>query len=94
MKSVRFIFAIIAVVATIYFGYGYIDATTEEPWTVNDLMQPKELIKLMDSKSALQPMILNIGFAGNIKNAIDIGAANDADGINKLKNCRMFQKTN
>ncbi len=24
MKSVRFIFAVVAVIATIYFGYGYI----------------------------------------------------------------------
>ena len=76
----------IAVIATIYFGYGYMSAKTDEPWTSKELMQPKELMQLMKAKNIVQPIILNIGFAGNIKNAIEIGSANDAEGIEKLKN--------
>ena len=86
MKSVRFIFAVVAVIATIYFGYGYIKIDANEPWTKQEVIKPKELMKVLGNKNALQPLILNIGFAGNIKNAVEIGAANDVAGIEKLKN--------
>ena len=85
MKNVRFLFAIVAVLASIYFGYGYINSDLSTPWNAQQIMQPEELVKLMNNKNVEQPLILNIGFAGNIKNATEVGASSEADGINKLK---------
>ena len=85
MKNIRLVFALVAVVATVYFGYGYIVTDVSTPWVAKEIIAPEELIKLMNNKTGEQPLVLNIGFAGNIKNAKEIGSANETDGIKKLK---------
>lgn len=56
-----------------------------EPWTQAQLMEPEKLASIINDPSATQPLILNIGPAGSIKNSIKVGAANDKDNLDKLK---------
>ena len=83
MNNIRFSFAIIALLATVYFGYSYVN--TDEPWTSKEIIQPNSLMNILKNKSTEQPLIFNIGFAGNITQAKEIGAANEQEGLNKLK---------
>jgi thiosulfate/3-mercaptopyruvate sulfurtransferase len=85
MKSIRFVFALIAAVATVYFGYGYITSQTTYAWKSNEIMQPEELMKILHDTKSEKPTILNIGFSGNILDATTIGAASEADGMKNLK---------
>ena len=58
---------------------------SEEPWTTKQLLAPTELaIKLKNAK-AEQPLILSVGEAGLIKNAVQIGAMSENESIPKLK---------
>ena len=56
-----------------------------EPWTIDQLMQPGELAKIITDKKAKQPIILSIGPGAVIKGSIDIGAAHEEESFKKLK---------
>jgi hypothetical protein len=55
--------------------------TGKEPWLSTQLIQPEEL-----AKNIKTTYIFNIGPAGLIKNAIDIGEGRDKNNVAKLKN--------
>ena len=48
-------------------------------------MQPKDLVAMINDASAPQPLIFNIGPAGLIKNAIDIGPVSKKENFDSLK---------
>ena len=51
-----------------------------------DLLAPSSLAKQLNKKDTTDlPIIYNIGPAGRIKNAVDIGATHDENNIEKLK---------
>jgi len=56
-----------------------------EPWTQSQLIEPGKLASIINDPSASQPLILNIGPAGAIKNSIKIGATNEKENLDKLK---------
>jgi hypothetical protein len=43
------------------------------------------LADIINNKTASQPLIINVGPAGLIKNAVDIGPAHEKDSFDKLK---------
>ena len=61
-------------------------AQTNDPWKPDQLLEPQALVNLIRAnKGNALPAILNIGSVGNIKGAIDVGPASEADGIAELK---------
>ncbi|MGZ5243679.1 MAG: rhodanese-like domain-containing protein [Bacteroidia bacterium] len=61
------------------------EATNDIPWTPEELMQPKQLAESINNNSADKPVIFNMGPSGSIKGAIDIGPAEEAENMEKLK---------
>lgn len=58
----------------------------EDPWNTSQLLAPSELAKTIETEpKEKQPLVLSIGPAAMIKGSIDLGAASDKDGLNKLK---------
>lgn len=66
--------------ATVLFAF-----QSSEPWTAKQLMAPADLAKIINDSKSKQPMLLNIGFGGGIKNSVEIGATNEKEGVDKLK---------
>ncbi|MHB8259474.1 MAG: rhodanese-like domain-containing protein [Bacteroidia bacterium] len=57
----------------------------KDPWTDKQLMQPADLAKIMNDPKATKPILLSIGFGAKIKGAVEMGAASEKEGIEKLK---------
>jgi thiosulfate/3-mercaptopyruvate sulfurtransferase len=63
-----------------------VSGQTNDLWKADQLMEPQVLFNMINSaKGNNAPVILNIGSVGNIKGAIDLGPASEADGIAGLK---------
>lgn len=56
----------------------------QEPWSAEQLMQPKELAKKINNRDRAV-VIFNVGPAGRIKNSIYIGPTQDEESLNLLK---------
>jgi hypothetical protein len=56
-----------------------------EPWRPDQLMEPKELADIINDSSSVKPLIINIGPAGVIKDAVDIGATHEPQNLDRLK---------
>lgn len=52
-------------------------------WNKSQLIEPIELLKILNNPKAVKPIVYNIGFVNDIPHSINIGAANDKS---KLKN--------
>lgn len=84
MKKTKKSFLSQLVIATIIVAFQNVSAQTgKEPWFSKQLMQPSELAKNINEKNLY---IFNIGPAGLIKNAIEIGEGSDENNVAKLKN--------
>lgn len=64
-----------------------------EPWKTGQLIEPKDLVAILNNPSSPQPLIFNIGPAGSIKNATDIGPASKKENLDKLKLLLSKEKT-
>jgi thiosulfate/3-mercaptopyruvate sulfurtransferase len=56
-----------------------------EPWRPDQLMEPKDLVAIINSPATPKPLIINVGPAGLIKGAIDMGPAHEKENFDKLK---------
>lgn len=56
-----------------------------EPWTQAQLMEPQELASVINDPSKKQPVILDIGSFGGIKNSVRIGPAREKANLDRLK---------
>lgn len=64
-----------------------------EPWRQDQLMEPKDLASIINDNSVkVKPIIINIGPAGSIKGAVDIGPAHEKESFDKLKEFLSKQK--
>jgi hypothetical protein len=75
---------IIAAILLMLIGISFI-TKQPDPWRPDQLMEAKELADIINNKTASQPLIINVGPAGLIKNAVDIGPAHEKDSFDKLK---------
>ncbi|MCC7399974.1 MAG: rhodanese-like domain-containing protein [Chitinophagaceae bacterium] len=64
-----------------------------EPWKTGQLIEPKDLVAILNNPSSPQPLIFNIGPAGSIKNATDIGPVSKKANLDKLKLLLSKEKT-
>jgi rhodanese-related sulfurtransferase len=53
-------------------------------WTLADLIEPGDLAATINKPSVTQPVIFNIGAVEDIKGAVHVGAANNAENLKKL----------
>ena len=63
-----------------------------EPWRPDQLMTPKDLATIINSSADVKPLIISVGPAGLIKDAINIGPANDKENLKKLKELLSKEK--
>lgn len=57
----------------------------DEPWRIDQLMDPADLAQRINSPNAQQPIIFSIGPAAVIKNSIDVGVTNEKVNLEKLR---------
>ncbi len=55
-----------------------------DPWKANQLMEPAELVAIIQNPQAKKPLVLNIGAVEDIKGATHIGPANKPENLEKL----------
>lgn len=72
-------------------GSAFITKQTE-PWRPDQLMEPKDLATIINNSAAPQPLIISVGPAGLIKNAVDIGPAHEKESLDKLKDLLSKEK--
>ncbi|PWT99932.1 MAG: hypothetical protein C5B52_09780 [Bacteroidetes bacterium] len=64
----------------------------EEPWKNEQLMAPATLAAKLNDASTPKPLIIDVGPAGLIANAVDLGPAHEQENLNKLKT--LLEKEN
>lgn len=57
-----------------------------EPWTKEQLLQPADLAATLKNTKIKQPVVINIGPAGNIKNSVLFGSTQEKENLDALKN--------
>lgn len=62
-----------------------LEAQPSNPWTAKQLVEPATLAVMLKLPEAKRPLILDIGPAGVIKGATEIGPAHEKEGMQKLK---------
>jgi thiosulfate/3-mercaptopyruvate sulfurtransferase len=71
------------------FGFIFIScnktSTNKEPWGQSQLIEPSELASIINDTAKKQPIIIDIGFFGGIRNSTRIGPARDEDNLEKLR---------
>jgi len=63
-----------------------------EPWRPDQLMASKDLAAIINSSTEVKPLIISVGPAGLIKDAVDIGPAHEKQNLNKLKELLSKEK--
>jgi hypothetical protein len=63
-----------------------------EPWRPDQLMPPADLAAMISNSAADKPLIICVGPAASIKGSVEVGPANKAGNLDKLK--ELLQKEN
>jgi len=63
-----------------------------EPWKPEQLMAPADLAAIINNPDTLKPLIINVGPAGLIKDAVNIGPVNDKENLKRLKELLLKEK--
>src|SRR5258706_13933013 len=82
---------IITVMLLVIMVTAFIKKQTE-PWTEDQLMAPADLATIITSTTNPKPLIIDIGPAGLIKDAINTGPANEKENLKKLKELLSKEK--
>ena len=82
----------IFILATILFSTTVFAQNNPEPWTADQLMVPADLATIINDSAAAKLLIINVGPAGLIKDAINIGPASDKENLKKLKELLSKEK--
>jgi hypothetical protein len=78
---------IIVTTATVQAQTSAVPMTASAPtlWTANELIEPADLAKTVNTGDDKAPVILNIGAVEDIKDAKHIGPVSNADNLAKLR---------
>lgn len=85
MKNTLLIFLSLLVIIISFSAQSFALPQKGEPWTDNQLIEPVDLVRLMNSGNRMNVFIYSIGPSGLIKNAVDIGDGKEKANIEKLK---------
>ena len=56
-----------------------------EPWRPDQLIEPEDLAPVINSSAEAKPLIISIGPAGLIKDAVTVGAVHEKENMDRLK---------
>lgn len=82
-KIVSLIILVIALVAFAFKSFPI--QKSKDPWTKDQLIEPSELARIINSPSDKKPIIYSVGPGANIKGSIEMGAAQEKENLDKLK---------
>lgn len=85
IKQVLKITAICFLATLVYAFASHTAETGQEPWTNEQLIAPEQLAKRITDENSTEIFIFNIGPAGQIRTAVDIGEGRDKKNLKKLK---------
>jgi thiosulfate/3-mercaptopyruvate sulfurtransferase len=91
MKKYKHRIQIASLVILLLITGAFIKKQTE-PWRPDQLMAPKDLADIINSSTEVKPLIISVGPAGFIKDAIDIGPAQEKENLKKLKKLLSEEK--
>src|SRR6266478_7156182 len=63
-----------------------------EPWRPDQLMEPKDLAAIINSSTVAKPLVISVGPAGLIRDAVNIGATHEKENLDKLKEFLLKEK--
>ncbi|MBO9701703.1 MAG: rhodanese-like domain-containing protein [Sporocytophaga sp.] len=58
---------------------------SDNPFTEEYLIEPSELARILNSSTAKQPVIFNMGPMQHIKGSVNVGIGNSTSGMNQLQ---------
>lgn len=67
------------------FAQAQVLTTKKQVYASSQLMPTSELLKVLKDPKAKRPLVLNIGFVGNIKGAEKLAPSSKAEGLKLLK---------
>ncbi|MHB1922627.1 MAG: rhodanese-like domain-containing protein [Chitinophagaceae bacterium] len=82
-RTIWFWFLIIGFMSVGWIGHA--QKINRDPWNKNQLIEPADLMKLMEGSPKSRPLILDIGPAGVIQGAKQIGPTDEKEGMMVLK---------
>jgi thiosulfate/3-mercaptopyruvate sulfurtransferase len=88
MKRIIPIFIFCAILFSIH-GFAQ---NNSEPWKPDQLMPPEDLATIINSSTDVKPLVINIGPAGLIKDAVEIGPVNKKENLKNLR--QLLSKEN
>src|ERR1035437_3139217 len=97
MYKTKFSFILLILVALLVLAFkSFTIQKSTENWTEKQLIEPSDLAKIINDTKAPKPIIYSIGTGGNIKGAIQIGAAEEKENLDKLKSAlsKLNRNTN
>ena len=83
--------SILTAILLIMIGASFMKKQTE-PWRPDQLMEPKDLAVILNSSTIVKPLIINVGPAGLIKDAVYIGPVHEKENFDKLKELLSKEK--
>ena len=93
MNNIKFFNILVIVFIAIAFQSAHAQKNNE-PWTEKQIIEPAELVKILNNTKAAQPIVYCIGPQALIKNSIYIGSTRDKNNLNKLKQLLEKQPKN
>jgi len=86
MKKAKItILSLLALAVTAFLFQSFAKQQVKEPWTEKQLMEPSELVQIINNENKSNTYIFSMGHAGHIKYSIDIGEGRDKKNIAKLE---------
>lgn len=83
MVSRWFLVVVLVVIAT--GAMSFFVPAAGEPWKESQLLDPAALAKVISDPAAHKPLIFSVGPGADIKGSIEIGPAQDAANLQKLR---------
>src|SRR5260221_11131386 len=67
-------------------------AHQDEPWRADQLLEPKDMAALVSDSTKIKPLIIDVGPAGVIRDAVVLGPTQEKDNMKKLKDLLSKEK--
>ena len=85
MQTKILIFLFVSIATSVFATNEFSSQGQNDPWTVQQLLAPADLAKVLNNPKSPQPLVFSIGMQAIIKGSIDIGPTMRAENLNVLK---------
>jgi len=83
---------LILIVVVTAFSLPALAQDSSEPWTQDQLISPEKLSTVITDSFSTKPLIIDVGPAGLIKGAVEIGPTSTKENLQKLEQLLASQK--